>query len=71
MEHQAEHRTEIRRQVSGLKVLEGATGRRRWPDDVKARIVAETFLPGVPVCNVAARYGTVARHLSSGEPLRA
>ena len=34
-----------------LEVIEGATGRRRWPDDVKARIVAESFQKGVRVTN--------------------
>ena len=29
--------------VSRLEVLEGPTGRRKWPDEVKARIVAETL----------------------------
>jgi transposase len=50
--------------VSRIEVLDGPTGRRRWPDDVKARIVAESFLPGARVCDVAAKYGLIARHLS-------
>lgn len=69
MEHQTEHRMEVRGGVSRLEVLEGPTGRRRWPDDVKARIVAESFLPGTRVCDVAARYGVAARHLSSWRSL--
>ena len=66
MEHQIEHRMEVpgRRGVSRVEVLDGPTGRRRWPDDVKARIVAESLLPGARVCDVAAKYGLIARHLS-------
>jgi len=66
VEHQNEHRMEVpsRRGVSRVEVLEGPTGRRRWRDDVKARIVAESLLHSVRVCDVAARYGLIARHLS-------
>lgn len=66
MEHQNEHRMEVRRsrEVSRIEVLDGPTGRRRWPDDLKARIVAESFQPGARVCGVAAKYGLIARHLS-------
>lgn len=66
MEHQNEHRMEVRGSngVSRIEVLDGPTGRRRWPDDLKARIVAESFQPGARVCDVAAKYGLIARHLS-------
>ena len=66
MEHQNEHRMEVRgsKEVSRIEVLDGPTGRRRWPDDLKARIVAESFQPGARVCDVAAKYGLIARHLS-------
>ena len=66
MEHQNEHRMEVRgsKGVSRIEVLDGPTGRRRWPDDLKARIVAESFQPGARVCDVAAKYGLIARHLS-------
>lgn len=48
-----------------LEVLEGPTGRRTWPDDVKGRIVAESFEPGARVTDVARRHGMAAQHLST------
>lgn len=50
--------------LSRIAVLDGPTGRRRWPDDLRARIVAESFQPGARVCDVVAKYGLIARHLS-------
>jgi transposase len=66
MEHQNEHRMEVssRRGVSRIDVLDGPTGRRRWPDEVKARIVAESLAPGARVCDVAQKYGLIAGHVS-------
>ena len=48
---------EVRGCVSRIEVLEGPTGRRLCPDDLKARIVAESFEPGARVRDVAQRHG--------------
>jgi transposase len=51
--------------VSRLEILEGPTGRRKWPDEVKARIVAETLVPGARVCEVADRHGVAPQYLTT------
>ncbi len=55
--------------VSRLEVLEGPTGRRKWPDEVKARIVAETLAPGARVCEVADRHGVAPQYLTTWRKL--
>ena len=42
---------------------------RKWPDEVKARVVAETLLPGATVNEVARRHGVCANHVSSWRTL--
>jgi transposase len=46
-------------------VISGPTGRRRWPDEVKARLVAESFAPGVQVVDVARRNGVLPSQLTT------
>lgn len=41
-----------------IEVRTGTTGRRRWPDEVKARIVAESYAPGGRVADIARLHGT-------------
>ena len=48
---------EPERQVHRFEVINGAGGRRLWTLDDKARIVAETLVPGAIVSEVARRHG--------------
>ena len=45
--------------VSRIEVLEGPSGRRRWPDAVKGRIVAESYASNASVSATARRHGLV------------
>ena len=47
-----------------VDVPRGPNGHRRWPDAVKARIVAETLIEGMTVKAVAKRYDVVPSHVS-------
>jgi transposase len=47
-----------------LEVVGGSTGRRRWPDALKARIVQESFAPGASVSAVARRHGISPQQLT-------
>ena len=50
--------------VGRYEVVEPRLGNRRWPDDVKARVVAESLQPSVRVADVARRHDVVAHQLS-------
>ena len=45
-------------EVSRLDVIEGPSGRRRRNKAERARIAAESMMPGVTVADVARQYGT-------------
>src|SRR5487761_2448252 len=47
-----------------LEVIEGPSGRRSWPDVVKAQIVRESFEAGVTVSEVARRHRMSPQHLT-------
>jgi transposase len=51
-----DHSDDIRRPSPRIEVYVGA-GRKRWPDDVKARIAGESLEPGAIVTDVARRHG--------------
>ena len=47
-----------------IEIVRRTRGYRRWPDDLKARIVAESFQAGVRVADVARRHGLASHQLS-------
>jgi transposase len=44
---------------------EGGRRNRKWPDELKAEVVAETLRPGATVNAVAARHGVAANRVST------
>ncbi|MCA1371532.1 transposase [Bradyrhizobium sp. BRP14] len=50
--------------VGRCEVVEPRRGNRRWPNDLKARIVAESLQPGARVVDVARLYDLAAHQLS-------
>ena len=49
--------------VRRLEVISAGGGRRRWSEDVKSRIVAESFAPGAMVTEVARRHDVRAQQV--------
>ena len=59
------HREHHLESVSRMEVLAGPTGKRRWSNAMKGRLIAESLVTGVSVSSVAERYGLKPNHLSS------
>ncbi|MEG4642528.1 transposase [Paracoccus pantotrophus] len=55
--------------VGFVELLAAPAAKRRWSDEAKGRIVAETLVGGVTVNEVARRHGVKANHLSSWRTL--
>ena len=56
--------------VRRSEVTNGATGRRRWSPDDRARILKETLEPGAVISSVARRHGLTSRSCSPGGAVR-
>ncbi len=59
------HRALHMESICGYEILPRDTGMRRWPNEVEGQLVAETYLPGVTVNEVARRVGMKPNHLSA------
>jgi len=55
--------------VGFVELLAAPAAKRRWSDEAKGQMVAETLVPGVTVNEVARRHGLKANHLSSWRTL--
>ena len=63
------HRERSLEAVGFVELLAAPAAKRRWSDEAKGRMVAETLVPGVTVNEVARRHGVKANHLSSWRTL--
>jgi transposase len=58
-----DHSDDMRRPRSPRIEVYAGAGRRRWPDELKAKIVAESFERGAVVAEVARRHGCRAQQV--------
>ena len=63
------HRERSMEAIGFVELLAAPAAKRRWSDEAKGRMVAETLVPGVTVNEVARRHGVKANHLSSWRTL--
>ena len=63
------HRERGMEAVGFVELLAAPAAKRRWSDEAKGRMVAETLIPDVTVNEVARRHGLKANHLSSWRTL--
>jgi transposase len=52
-----DHSDDIRRPLTQRIEVYAGVGRKQWPDDLKAQIVAESLEPGAVVTDIARRHG--------------
>ena len=52
-----DHSDDIRRPLSPRIEVYAGSGRKQWPDDLKAQIVGESLEPGAIVTDIARRHG--------------
>ncbi|MCC8951158.1 transposase [Bradyrhizobium sp. Arg62] len=52
-----DHSDDIRRPLTQRIEVYAGAGRKQWPDDLKAQIVAESLEPGAVVTDIARRHG--------------
>ena len=63
------HRERNMEAVGFVELLAAPAAKRRWSNEAKGRMVAETLVVGVTVNEVARRHGVKANHLSSWRTL--
>ncbi len=63
------HRERSMEAVGFVELLAAPAAKRRWSDEAKGQMVAETLVPGVTVNEVGRRHGLKANHLSSWRTL--
>ena len=58
-----DHIVEVLKPAGRIEIRTGVGRRRRWSEEDKGRIVAESFAPGAKVSEVARRYEITPQHL--------